>query len=61
MRCKNIPKIRPSRELWELINYIRAKYMLAGKTPPSIANITKAMTKKIPKDKLYHEEFFIRL
>lgn len=50
-------QIRPSRELVEIINFIRAKYYLAGKKPPSITSITKIIAKQINKEKLWQNEF----
>jgi len=50
-------QIRPSKELREIIDFIRAKYILAGRTPPSIHLITKKIANKINKEELYHNEF----
>lgn len=50
-------QIRPSKEFRDIINYIRAKYILAGRKPPSIANITKIIAKNIKKEELFHNEF----
>jgi len=51
------PQIRPAKELRQIINYVRAKYILAGKTPPSIPVITKRIAEKINKEDLYTDEF----
>lgn len=48
-------QIRPSRELVEVINFIRAKALLEGKNPPSITRITGFIGKKIDKEKLWHD------
>lgn len=56
----NLPPIRASKELWDIINFIKAKYYLAGKTPPSVRKITEIIARRTPKEKLYHEEFFIK-
>ena len=57
MGMKREPQIRPSRELREIINYVKAKYILAGKVPPSIAQITRRIAKQVDKEKLYRDEF----
>jgi len=49
--------IRPSKELREIIDFIRAKYILAGKTPPTIDKITKCIALKIKKEDLLQDEF----
>jgi len=49
--------IRSSKELREIIDYIRAKYLLAGKRPPSFNTITRKIAKKIDKEELYFDEF----
>ncbi len=54
---KNIGKIRPSKELKDIINFIRAKCILEGKTPPSAARITQVIVKKINKEELLRNEF----
>jgi len=50
-------QIRPSKEFKDIINFVRAKYILAGKTPPSIPQITRQIAKKINKEELYTHEF----
>ena len=54
---QNINQIRPSKEFRDIINFIRAKCILEGKTPPSAARITKAIAKKINKEELLRNEF----
>jgi len=51
------PQIRPSKEFRDIINFVRAKYILAGKVPPSIPQITKRIAKKINKEELYTNDF----
>ena len=51
------PAIRVSNEMKEIINYIKAKYLLEGKTPPSSRTITKAIAKKVDKDRLLQDDF----
>jgi sulfur relay (sulfurtransferase) DsrC/TusE family protein len=50
-------QIRASKELRDIINFVRAKYILAGKRPPSCRKITQAIAKKINKEELLHNEF----
>ena len=52
--------IRCSKEMKTIINFVRAKYILAGKKPPGISTITKIIAKKINKEELLENEF-IRL
>jgi len=49
--------IRCSKELKKIIDTIRAKYILAGKTPPSITKITRMIAKKIKMEDLTEDEF----
>lgn len=48
---------RVSKELKEIINYIRAKYLLAGRKPPSSREITRRIARKVNKEKLWEDEF----
>ena len=54
---KNTLMLRPSKELRDIINFIRAKCILEGRKPPSAARITKAIAKKINKEELLRNEF----
>ena len=54
---QNIRQIRPSKELRDIINFIRAKCILEGKTPPSAARITQVIVKKVNKEELLRDEF----
>lgn len=49
--------IRTSKELQEIINFIRAKYILEGRKPPSVREITKRIAKHVNKEKLWQDEF----
>ena len=60
-KVNDVCQIRPSKELLDIINYIRAKYYLHNKRPPSIKKITEVIAKRTSKEKLYHENFFIEL
>lgn len=44
--------IRSSKEFRDLINHVRAQYILAGKRPPTTANITKIIAKNMNKEEL---------
>ena len=52
---------RVSAEFEELVRYIKARYMLAGKKPPSNKEITKKITKILlsrkSKEELVRNEF----
>ena len=50
---------RISKELADIINYIRAKAILNGKIPPSCKEITKKIAKQINKEKLLQNEFIL--
>lgn len=47
--------IRCSKELKEIINFIRARYILNGKKPPRISKITKIIARKINKEELLQD------
>ena len=49
--------MRVAPELVQTINYIRAKYMLEGRQPPSITEITRRIARKIKKEDLLKDEF----
>lgn len=49
--------IRCSKELRKIINIIRARYILAGKKPPSTVKITRLIAKKINGQDLIEDEF----
>jgi hypothetical protein len=44
--------IRSSKELRDLINFIRAKCIMAGKKPPTMARITRKIVMRIKKEDL---------
>jgi len=49
--------MRQSKEIRDLINWIRAKYIMSGKTPPSVSNISKVLANKTDKEELLNECF----
>jgi len=49
--------IQPSKEFEDIINFIRAKCLLAGKKPPSKQKITKYIANNIDKERLWHNVF----
>lgn len=49
--------LRVSSDMKKIVNYIRAKYLLNDKKPPSVEKITKAICKKINKEELLKDEF----
>ncbi len=44
--------IRVDKDLMKIINTIRAKYIMEGKKPPTIANITKVIARDINAEEL---------
>lgn len=50
-------QIRPSKELLEIINYVKAKHILEGRKPPTVSNITRVIAKRINKEDILHNEF----
>ena len=55
-RLRNRP-IRSSPELQKIINYVKAMYIMNGKKPPTSAEITKNIARKIRKEDLLENEF----
>jgi len=53
--ARKINVIRPSKEMMYIINFIRAKYIMDGKVPPSIAKITMVIAKKNDKEELFND------
>jgi len=49
--------IRSSKEMMDIINFIRAQHMLMGRKPPSITAVTRIMAKKMNKEELLRNEF----
>jgi len=49
--------IRSSSELRQIVNYIKAKHIMEGKKPPTTADITKMIAKKIDKEELLRDVF----
>jgi len=52
--------IRAHQDFKKIVNMVRAKYILEGKTPPTTAKITKIIANDIDAEKLFGREF-IRL
>ena len=48
-------KIRPSRELIKIINYVKARALLEGKRMPSVNRVTEIIASKIKKEDIYEE------
>jgi len=48
--------IRSSPEMKQIINIIRAKYIMAGKIPPTTSKITKIIAKKIKVEDILEDE-----
>ena len=56
-RIRSTRVIRSSKELWELINFIRARAIMEGRPVPRIRDITKVISKKINKEELLRDVF----
>lgn len=52
--------IRAHQDFKRIVNMVRAKFILEGRTPPTTAKITKIIAKDVDTDKLFGKEF-IRL
>ena len=58
IKRKKNPNSRPTRvskELMEIINFVRAKYIMEGKPAPRIAYITRVIAKRIDKEDILHD------
>lgn len=44
--------IRSDPEFKKVLDYVRAKYLLEGKTPPSYTTLTKVIAKRTDKEEL---------
>ena len=49
--------IRSSKELCEIINFVRARAIMEGRSIPKISDITKVISKKIDKEELLRDVF----
>ena len=47
--------IRASNEFREIINFVRARYIMEGKKPPRISRITKVIAKRINKEEILND------
>lgn len=52
--------IRAHQDFKKIVNMVRAKFILEGKTPPTTSKITKIIARDIDAEKLLGKEF-IRL
>lgn len=57
MSCRPNESIRVDKELADLINQVKGKALLSGRTPPSTAKITRIIAKKMKKEGLLFDEF----
>lgn len=56
--AKQITRLmRTSPEFRKIVNFVRAKYILAGKVPPTNSQITRMIAKKINQEELLRDEF----
>ena len=49
--------VRIAKEMADIVDFIKAKHLLAGKRPPSTPAITRAIAKQIKKEELLTNEF----
>lgn len=54
---RSVNPIRPSKEFKDIINFVRAKYIMAGRIPPSVANISMVIAKKTDKEEILNDCF----
>ena len=47
--------IRSSKELRDIINFVRAKFILAGRKPPHTARITLVIAKRTDKEEILND------
>jgi len=55
--AKITKQIRSSREFRRLIDFIRAKYIMQGKKPPTTSQITEIIAKKTDMEELLKDVF----
>lgn len=49
--------MRVDPEFSRIVNFVRAKYIMEGKKPPSATNITKVLAKGMNKEELLKDVF----
>lgn len=54
---KVVRHMRTSKEFRDIVNFVRAKYILAGRKPPTMTKITTIIAKKINKEDLLNDAF----
>ena len=47
--------VRCHKDLRDIINYVRAKYIMNGKKPPECSKITKIIARKLNKENILNE------
>ncbi len=56
-RIRSTRVIRSSKELVEIINFVRARAIMEGRTIPRVSDITRVISKKINKEELLRDVF----
>ena len=54
---RKVVGIRSSKQLKEVIDFIKAKHVLAGRNPPTTADITEKIANKINKEEFLYDDF----
>lgn len=54
-KVRSVAPMRCHRDLIQIVNFVRAKYIMEGKKAPSCSKITQKISKKINKESLLHE------
>jgi len=49
--------LRSSKEFKDLVNMIKAKYIMAGKKPPTTSKITSVIARNVEKSDMLKNEF----
>jgi len=56
-RIRSTRVIRSSKELCEIINFVRARAIMEGRGIPRVSDITKVISKRIDKEELLRDVF----
>ncbi len=56
-RIRSTRVIRSSKELVEIINFVRARAIMEGRKIPRVSDITRVISKRIDKEELLRDVF----
>jgi len=54
-KVRDVSPMRCHKDLIQIVNFVRARYVMEGKKVPSCAEITKRISKRINKESLLNE------